>query len=385
VRLGIDASNLGDGGGVTHLKEVLRWADPPAHGFSEVIVWGTSRVLDQISPQPWLRLVRDPALEGNLIARTRWQLVRLDKLARDSGCDVLFAPGGRYSGSFRPFVTMARNLVPFDGEASRLYGLSWMRLKFAILRRAQSRSFRSASGIIFLTETAQRIVTSITGPLAGRTEVIPHGIADSFQSEVRTQESLSAYSAGRPFRLLYVSRFEPYKHQSILITTVLRLRQEGLPVVLGLAGNKGPTKQAIEKQLRVEDPQGVAVTYHGSVRYADLPALYHRADAFVFASSCENLPNILLEAMSAGLPIASSNRSVMPEVLGDAGFYFDPESFESMTAAIKELLSDPERRQRLALQARNRVRDRTWSRCAERTFAFLASMAADGRRGEDEL
>jgi glycosyltransferase involved in cell wall biosynthesis len=181
-----------------------------------------------------------------------------------------------------------------------------------------------------------------------------------------------------------VSRFEPYKHQSTLITTVLRLRQEGTPVVLGLAGNDGPTKQAIEDQLRVEDPQGVAVTYHGSVRYSELPALYHRADAFVFASSCENLPNILLEAMSAGLPIASSNRSVMPEVLGGAGFYFDPESFESMTAAIKELLSNPERRLRLAIEARNRVRDRTWSRCAERTFAFLASMAADARRDEDE-
>jgi glycosyltransferase involved in cell wall biosynthesis len=382
MRLGIDASNLGDGGGVTHLEELLRSAHPPTYGFSEVIVWGRSRVLDQLSPRPWLRLVRELALDGNLIARTKWQLTRLDKLVHDADCNLLFAPGGRYAGSFRPFVTMARNLVPFDSAAARLYGVSWMRLKFAILRSAQSRSFRSASGMIFLTSTAQNTVTAITGPLAGRTEVIPHGISDRFQSEVRAQEPLSRYSAKRPFRLLYVSRFEPYKHQSTVITTVLRLRREGLPIVLELAGNEGPTRRAIEHQLQSEDPEGAAVSYHGNVRYADLPAFYHRADAFVFASSCENLPNILLEAMSAGLPIASSNRSVMPEVLGDAGFYFDPESSESMAGSIKELLANPERRQQLAVLAKERVRDRTWVRCAERTFAFLAAVSSEaGSRG----
>ncbi|MDP9200805.1 MAG: glycosyltransferase family 4 protein [Gemmatimonadota bacterium] len=382
MRLGIDASNLLDGGGVTHLEELLRAAEPSSFGFSEVVVWGRSKTLDQLSHRPWLRLVPEPSLDGNLLARTKWQVTSLDRLAREARCDLLFVPGGSYSGSFRPFVSMARNLVPFDAKASRLYGISWMRLKFALLRRVQSRTFRSASGVIFLTSTAQSVVTSVTGPLVGRTEVIPHGISDRFLREVQPQEPLSRYSESRPFRLLYVSRLEPYKHQPTVISTVLKLREEGYPVVLDLVGSGGGgARQQIERQLHAEDREGVAVTYHGNVPYADLPALYHRADAFVFASSCENLPNILLEAMSAGLPIASSNRSVMPEVLGDAGLYFDPESPESMASALRDLLANPERRRQLAIVASERVRDRTWVRCAERTLAFLGSIGMETHSG----
>lgn len=381
MRLGIDASNLLDGGGVTHLAELLRAATPSNFGFADVFVWGRATTLDQLSPRPWLHLVRDASLEGNLVARTQWQITRLDQVAREKECDLLFAPGGGYSGSFTPFVTMARNLAPFDDAASRLYGISWMRLKFALLRRVQSRTFRSASGIIFLTSTAKSVVTSVTGPLTGRTEVIPHGISPRFFRDVPPQEPISRYSESRPFRLLYVSRFEPYKHHEILISSVLTLRKEGFPLVLDLAGNGGASKKRVVNQLLAEDPGKDAVRYHGNVRYADLPSLYHQADAFVFASSCENLPNILLEAMSAGLPIASSNRSVMPEVLGDAGFYFDPESRESISSALTELLAEPDRRRELATAARERIRDRTWAHCADRTFSFLRSIGLENARG----
>jgi glycosyltransferase involved in cell wall biosynthesis len=360
----------------------LRAAEPNRFGFSEILVWGSVNTLDHLSARPWLKLVNERGLNGNLVARTKWQVTRLDTLVRKSKCDLLFVPGGRYSGGFRPFVTMARNLAPFDDRASRLYGFSRMRLKFAILRRAQSRTLRSASGVIFLTSTAQAVVTSTTGPLSGRTKVIPHGISDRFLREVPAQEELSAYSEARPFRLLYVSRLEPYKHHTTLISSVLNLRGRGFPLMLDLAGGPGPSTSLIEQQLRTRDPNGIVVANHGNVPYGKLPALYHRADGFIFASSCENLPNILLEAMSAGVPIASSNRSVMPEVLGDAAVYFDPESQESVENALRELLARPEARLQRALIAKQRVREQTWARCAERTFDFLRSVVEDAHPPE---
>ena len=57
----------------------------------------------------------------------------------------------------------------------------------------------------------------------------------------------------------------------------------------------------------------------------DLHQKYLDADLGLFASSCENMPNILLETMGAGLPIACSNRQPMPEILKNGGEYFDPE------------------------------------------------------------
>lgn len=375
MKLGIDAVSFGDGGGVTHLIELLKAAEPERFGFSEVAVWGRSTTLDQLPQRPWLRLMREPAVDGGLITRAMWQRTTLAQRVRDEGCDLLFVPGGTYAGRFRPIATMARNLAPFDEAALRLYGFSMQRLKFEIIRRVQTNAFRSASGMIFLSSTARSQITSITGPLSAPTEIIPHGISEQFFSAVRPQKPQDAYSDTSPYRLLYVSRFEPYKHHHTVISAVLKLRRNGVPIALDLVGNGGYSARDVEDQLRAEDPEQAVITNHGVVPHADLPALYSRADAVVFASSCENLPNILLEAMAAGVPIAVSRRGVMPEVVGNAGFYFDPESVSSLSATLRDMLENPARRAEYALAAKERVRGQTWPECARRTFHFLAQVA----------
>ncbi len=66
------------------------------------------------------------------------------------------------------------------------------------------------------------------------------------------------------------------------------------------------------------------------------------------------MPNILLENMAAGLPIACSNRGPMPEVLGDAGVYFDPESVDDIAHAVAKLIHSPFLREELAHRAYSR-------------------------------
>src|SRR5262249_14967918 len=77
-------------------------------------------------------------------------------------------------------------------------------------------------------------------------------------------------------------------------------------------------------------------------------------------------------AMAAGLPIACSNRGPMPEILGDAGVYFDPERPEELVTAIEALLKDADVRQRCARDAYDRARQYSWERCAKETFSFLS-------------
>jgi glycosyltransferase involved in cell wall biosynthesis len=385
VKLGIDASNLLLGGGVTHLEELLGAADPKHHGFSEVIVWGRSTTIDRLPKRPWLRCVKAAELDGNLLGRALWRTRHLDRFLHEAGCDVLFVPGGSYLGGFRPFVTMSRSLLPFDDEAIRGYGVSWMRLKMMLLRLVQTATFRSAAGVIFLTTTAREWVTRMIGSLDGRTEVIPHGVSSRFLRTPAAQRSIDDYSVSQPFRLLYVSNLEPYKHHPEVVSAVRRLRKEGYPIALDLVGGGSDAAQREIAGLVAECESAETITYHRAVAYSELPDFYHRADAFVFASSCENLPNILLEAMAAGLPIASSSCSVMPEVLGDAGVYFDPRSPDSISQALRKLLDDPGLRARLAGSAQLRVGDWTWSRCADKTFAFLDSAGAIERRRDDSV
>jgi glycosyltransferase involved in cell wall biosynthesis len=126
------------------------------------------------------------------------------------------------------------------------------------------------------------------------------------------------------------------------------------------------------------DPRQQFIQYRGPVCSAELPGYYHQSSAFVFASSCENMPNILLEAMAAGLPIACSKRGPMPEVLGEAGVYFDPDQPREIAAALSRLFSDPSLRERCAGAAYERSLCYSWERCARETLAFLSAIG----RGE---
>src|SRR5207253_11491672 len=118
---------------------------------------------------------------------------------------------------------------------------------------------------------------------------------------------------------------------------VAQLRSAGLPVALDLIGPPGPGQQRLDATLRRVDPEATFIHALGEVQYDQLHRLYAAADIGVFASSCENMPNILLEGMASGLPMACSNLGPMPEVLGDAGIYFNPERPDEIAAAIRTL------------------------------------------------
>jgi glycosyltransferase involved in cell wall biosynthesis len=378
MRLGIDASNIRGGGGVTHLVELLRAADPQAYGFKQVIVWGGAATFGRFEERPWLRKVHEPLLDRSLPYRLYWQRFMLVRALRREGCDMLFAPGGSYIGPFRPFVSMSQNLLPFEWTEARRYGFSWQLLRNMFLRFSQSWSFRAANGVIFLTEYARDVVMKTVKDLDGMTTIIPHGINDRFFLPPRHQKALSDASREYPFRILYVSIIDVYKHQWHVAEAVAQLINEGLPVQLDLIGPAyPPALKRINKALHKFDKQGSCIRYHGLVPYEELLNWYHQADILVFASSCENMPNILLEAMVAGLPIACSNRGPMPEVLGAAGLYFNPENPAEIACAIRSLLDSPALRAEKAEAAYWRAKAFTWQRCAEQTFQFLAQQAAD--------
>ena len=295
--------------------------------------------------------------------------------SRGAQCDLLFAPGGSYGGPFRPFVTMSRNLLPFQAAERRRYGASWMYVKLGLLRRGQATTFRRANGVIFLNEYARECVLEDTGALPGATTVIPHGVDTAFRAEPRPARALESCTFEAPFRVLYVSNVEFYKHQWHVVDAVARLRAEGLPVALDLIGSAYPPAGArLERALKTCDPDGAFTAYHGAVPHRELPGHYRLADAFVFASSCENMPNILLEAMAAGLPIACANMGPMPAMLGDAGVYFDPTDPASIARAVGGLARSAQLRATLAARAFARASAYSWSTCAADTLAFLAAV-----------
>lgn len=374
MRLLIDASNIRGGGGVTHLVELLSAADPSTSDFHQVVVWSGKRTLDCLPDRPWLERGYHPWLDGPLPTRLFWQLRELPR--KLNGCDLLFVPGGTYAGRFHPFVSMSQNLLPFDAHERARFGLSLMRLKLHMLEHSQTKSFRRADGLIFLTNKARQVVEARMGTAKAATTVIPHGVSLAFRTLPRPARALGDCSAVEPFHLLYVSIVTVYKHQWHVAEAVASLRAQGLPVMLDLVGpSTRPGLRRLREALSRLDPGGEFIRYHGQIPYHELATYYRQADAFVFASSCETFGQILLEAMSAGLPIACSDKSAMPEIVEDAGVYFDPENPDSISRAMKTLIQDATLRERLACAAYNKALQYSWQRCANETFAFLAQVA----------
>lgn len=344
-------------------------------GVGRIVVWGGARTLDVLENRPWLDKRNPLALDKGLLLRSMWQYLRLSQAARDEACDVLFVPGGSYAGNFHPAVTMSQNLLPFEMPELRRYGWSLRALKFLMLRLTQSRSFKRTDGVVFLTEYARDVVLNVTGKLRGEICVIPHGLNPRFDAAPKLQRDIADYNDDRPYRVLYVSIVDQYKHQWHLVEAVAALRKQGLPIRLDLIGPAYPPalKRLNETIARV-DAERRWVHYHGAVPFDELHHYYAQADLGVFASSCENMPNILLETMASGLPVACANRGPMPEMLVEAGVYFDPERPNDIARALRELIESPRQRTELAQASYQRARQFSWQRCADETLRFLVAV-----------
>lgn len=378
--LGIDASNSFSGGVHGYVKNLLAAADPQKFGFKKVIVWGHSKIINAIADRPWLEKRNPALLNKNVVYRKYFQSFKLEKEVKKAGCDILFSTGGIYKGSYKPFVIVHHNMLAYEKtERARADFFSLFRFKMWMLLKNQLATFRNSTSIIFTSTYAQSYVHKHYAgidPIPFTT--IPNGIRDTFSMEVKQQKPIEAYSMDKPFRLLFVSTIHIFKHQHILVEAVARLRAANYPIRLDLIGGIFNKKSANKMYASLEknDPQGNFTSYKGYIEdFQDFVNHYKNADAFMFSSSCENMPTVLIEYMTAGRPIASSDMGPMPEILRDAGFYYDPLSVESTMESIKELLNNTQKRQEVAEKAKTYSKQYTWQRTANETFGHLSEVA----------
>jgi len=369
IRIAIDASRNRSGGAKAHLIGILSEIEPEKYSVKEIHVWSYPELLTLIPEKKWLIKHSPKELNKSIFSQLFWQKFTFPKELKEFKCDIVLNTDGGTVCRYQPSVTMSRDMLSYEpGEMDRYkYGKSWFRL--LLLKYMQNSSFNAATGVVFLTNYAAHIIQKSCGTLKN-IAIIPHGVGSEFSNKNQSVEWPENDDA---INCLYVSNTAPYKHQWMVIKAIKFLRNQGYNINLILAGGKGGGHHLVEEAIS-DCKAEKFVTMLGYVKPANLPEILASSHIFIFASSCENMPNTLVEAMSVGLPIACSNRGPMPEVLEDSGIYFDPENIESIKESIEELLVNESRRKEMTVKTKIKANSYSWKRCANETMEYLVEM-----------
>ena len=268
---------------------------------------------------------------------------------RSTGADLFHGLNQRLPRArWRRAVATFHDLFVLTGD----YSTSEFRRRFAVqAREAADR----ADLIIAVSEFTARQVADLLAVERSRIHVIHHG--------VRFPVPGSPHVA-RERIILHVGAIQKRKNIRRLVEAFERVGKEWRLLLAGSSGyGAGEILRRIEESPRRED-----IEVLGHVPDQDLPGLYARASVFAFPSLDEGFGMPVLEAMAAGLPVISSNRSALPEVCGSAALLVDPNEVEALAEALERLTSDEALRCELAERGRVRARLFRWDAAVHRTW-----------------
>ncbi|MCE7898019.1 hypothetical protein DCC61_03990 [Candidatus Microgenomates bacterium] len=219
----------------------------------------------------------------------------------------------RQKGIIKKLVCTCWETMPHNNE------------KFRRLRRWKQMAYETVDLFHVTTERAKKALIT-EGVCAHKIKVIPYGVD--------------------------LSRFHPIRGTSrrpkpVIVTVARRVPEKGYFLW-----------QKIKEELReIADFRWVS-----GLPYADMPAVYAESDIFFLPSLTtstweEQYGMVLLEAMASGLPVVTTNTGAIPEVVGEAALVLNPTTYHDLVSPLKDLLTQPRLRQKLAKLSLARARD----------------------------
>lgn len=239
---------------------------------------------------------------------------------------------------------------------------------------------RRARHLIAVSENTRRDLIEHMGVAPEQITVVPLAPSPRFHaphspSDLRIfQERLGL---DRPY-ILFTGTLEPRKNVPRLLEAFARLPDEKTREVdLVIAGGKGWLfEEVFETVARLNLEK--RVRFPGFIADEDLPLLMAGAHLFVYPSLYEGFGLPPLEAMASGVPVIVSDRSSLPEVVGDAGIQVDPTDPDAIAEAMQRLLDSDEEWQRYRSLGLERARAFSWERTARETLEVYRRVATAG-------
>ena len=251
------------------------------------------------------------------------------------------------------------------------------------LRYTVHRTVKLAARVITASEFSKRSILSAYQLDEDKVVVLPNGVASAFRPLSRESAQRwvhSSFGLRSPF-ILTVGDLAPRKNHACLIRAFEKLvhSHPQLPhqlVIVGKENWRASTVRATAKRSSVAD----RIHFTGFVSDEGLLRLYGGCDLFIYPSLYEGFGLPILEAMACGRAVACSNTSAMPEVADSAALLFDPNSEDEIALAMRDLLLNPELRQRMERLGTQRAAMFSWEKTAGKTLDLYYAVAGEASR-----
>lgn len=290
-----------------------------------------------------------------------WEGLGLPRAVERSNLNVLFCPTS--NGPLRPVsvpvVSWIHDVFAYQGYAGALY--------HRLQRVRVPRVVANSDHVTTVSEFAKSQIRGEFDLPEEAVDVVYNGIDDHFYSN----DPGDALDLPDDY-LLYVGGLNERKNISGLLEAYRILRSEGgFDHALILAG---PVKELIYDRVD-SNLAAEGVDHRGFLSPGELKYAYENADAFVFPSNRETFGAPPVEAMACETPVVASDRPCLPEVLGDAAYFVNPDDPQAIASGIREVVRNHSLRERLVSDGRHRASEYTWDQAAVRMESVLHAIA----------
>jgi len=294
------------------------------------------------------------------LPRMIWSQTLLPYWARQDNLDVFWSPTQRLP-AFLP--SSAARVVTIHDLVWKHEGKTMRPLSRFMESILMPQAIKNSDLIVVVSKSTAKDIRETYPKASNKIRVVYPGLTMLSGDEKKLNPLISS-----PY-ILFVGTLEPRKNLYRLMKAFSLLRAENKDISLVLAGGKGWGNVNIEK-WRQELGLGKSVIHVGYVTDQQLSNLYSNALFLAMPSLYEGFGFPIIEAMSYGKAVVTSNTSSMPEVGGKAAVLVNPLDEHSIAAGLRDLLND-HKRKKIESEAKNNAYRFSWEKNAENLWGVF--------------
>lgn len=332
-----------------------------------------------LSPENYKSFDDSPRNVRKVLIKARWytlheQIVMPFYILREK-VNLMYFPHFNVS-LFCPvkFIVTIHDLILTKYPTQRASTLSpfFYKIKNLAYKLIIRHAVKASEKIISVSNFTKNDIVNQFGISEDKIRVTYEGVFDfSKTDKKRNDKDIEiSYNIKKPF-ILYVGNAYPHKNLEGLIEIFSKIRKKGISLRLVLVGKEDYFYERVKLFAKGFENARNDIIFPGYVSDAQLANFYRDALFYVFPSLYEGFGLPPLEAMSFSCPVLSSNKSSMPEILGDACEYFDPENKEDFELKILKMLKDADLRKALIIMGAKKIKKYSWDKCAKETFEIF--------------